>query len=165
VRLFTLLLTLLILWIAGYFGGSSLFRQEWTEVYWIFLTALGALTTCSTFFLGQTFGRFDKLTDFPLDSLQQAAFHRKLAKRRNRLLVKWCVGLVSGILAIVFSNVLKIVKISVIAGSAAAFTVISLACLILIIIEFIVLSNLLARLKERSDHQSKKQAFLSRSEI
>jgi hypothetical protein len=164
VRLFTLLLTLLILGFGGYFGGSSLFHQEWTDVYWIALTALGALTTCSTFFLGQTFGRFDKLTDFPLDSLQRAAFHGKLVKRRNRLLVKWCVGLVSGILAIVLSNVLKIIKVSVIAGGAAAFTVVSLACLILIIVEFIALSNLLTRLKEQLDHRSKKQAFLSRSE-
>jgi hypothetical protein len=68
VRLFTLLLTLIILGLGGYFAGSAPFFQEWTDIYWISLTALGAVTA-STFFLGQTIGRFDKLIEFPLDSL------------------------------------------------------------------------------------------------
>jgi len=128
------------------------------------LSALGAVSAVSTFFLGQTIGRFDKLIGFPLDSLQGEAFSRKLRKRRNRLLVKWWVGLVSGILAIALGSALKITKLSIIAGWAAAFIIISLVCFILIVVEFIALSHLLDQLKERADQQKKKQAFLTGSE-
>lgn len=80
-RLFTLLLTLIILGLGGYFAGSAPFRQEWTDIYWISLTALGPVTAASTFFLGQTIGRFDKLIEFPLDSLQQEAFSSALKEK------------------------------------------------------------------------------------
>jgi len=164
VRLFTLLLTFTILGLGGYFAGNSSFRQDWTDVYWISLSALGAVSAVSTFFLGQTIGRFDKLIEFPLDSLQGEAFRSKLRKRRNRLLIKWWIGLVSGILAIALGSVLKITKLSIIAGWATAFIVTSLVCFILIVVEFIALSRLLDQLKEQADHQKKKQTFLTGSE-
>ncbi len=163
-RLFTLLLTLIILGLGGYFAGSAPYRQEWTDVYWISLTALGAVTAASTFFLGQTIGRFDKLIEFPLDSLQQEAFSSALRKRRNRLWIKWWMGLVCGILAIALGFALQITKLSIIAGWAAAFIIVSLVCLLLIVVESIALSHLLDQLKEQAEHQRKKQAFLTGSE-
>jgi hypothetical protein len=119
------------------------------------------VASISTFFLGQIFGRFEKLIEFPLDSLQQDAFRRKLRKRRSRLIVKWSVGLVFGILAIAFGNALKITKLSVLAGMGTALVTVSLMCLILLIIEFVALSNLLDQLKEQTESRKKKQAFLT----
>jgi hypothetical protein len=165
VRLFTLLLTLSILGLGGYFAGCSPFRQEWADVYWISLTALGTVSGTSTFFLGQILSRFEKLTEFPLDSLQQEAFKRKLSKRRKRLLIKWSLGLFSGISAIALGNALKITKAPVVAGLGTASITVSLVCFVLLVIEFIALSNLLDRLKEQTERRKKKQTFLTGSEV
>jgi len=53
VRLFALLLTFLILGVGGYFAGSLPFSRELIDIYWVSLTALGAFSALSTFFLGQ----------------------------------------------------------------------------------------------------------------
>jgi hypothetical protein len=83
VRLFALLLTLLILGSGGYLAGSLPFRQDWVDIYQLTLTALGAVAALSTFFLGQTFSRIDKLMEFPLDSLQQGALPKGSQKTSN----------------------------------------------------------------------------------
>ena len=162
-RLLTLLLTFLVLGVGGYWAGSLQFRQELTDIYWISLTALGAAGTLSTFFLGQTFSRLDKLMDFPLDALQQQAFRTALKKRRNRLVVKYWIGIASGILAIAFANALKVAKLSAVAGCATAFMVVGLTCLILLVVEFVALTSLNDRLKEEYERQTRKRAFLSGS--
>jgi hypothetical protein len=163
VRLFALLLTLLILGSGGYIAGSLPFRQDWVDIYQLTLTALGAVAALSTFFLGQTISRIDKLMDFPLDSLQQGALRRNLKKRRTRLVIKYWIGFISGILAIALGNALKLAKLSIIAGCGTAFMVVGLTCLFLLLIEFFALTRLYEQLKEGSEQQKKKQAFLSGS--
>jgi hypothetical protein len=73
--------------------------------------------------------------------------------------------LLSGILAIALGSALKFVKVSVLAGLGAAFGTLGFVCLVLLVIEFIALTNLMDQLKDQTERRKKEQAFLTGSEI
>jgi hypothetical protein len=70
-------------------------------------------------------------------------------------MVKWWLGLVSGVSAIALGGALKIMKLAIVAGWATECIAVSLGCLALLVVGVYRVIALAGSVEERSDQQKK----------
>jgi hypothetical protein len=161
-RLLSLISTLAVFGLAGFFVGKLTFNPSAIDTYVLILAAIGTISSVSSFFTGQSLSRFEKLLEFPLEPLQSSLFREKLRRRRSRDFIKFGIGLATGILAVASGGSLRIWNEPILAGIGIACAAVSLISVSLMAFEYRYLARLLDDLTEKSEQKKRDDRFWNR---